>query len=226
MTFARIARWLAGLALLSTSEFAAFASPAEISGIDKIYLRSGPGTDTAPVTVLTAGDPVNIIGGDGSWTKVETQDGKVGFVSHRYVVPRADGSPAQVAPQPVTPASDVASAPGATPPAPSPTATDGAAKDELSAELMGLRAEVADLKQKVQARGDQTGEVQAPSGGSASSISPAPLSLPLVPASAPSGKEQGVGVLTVAFLSLLVGWVLGSAFARRRPRSQHPRLRL
>jgi hypothetical protein len=218
MTFARIARWLAGLALLSTIEFAAFAGPAEISGIDKIYLRSGPGTDTAPVTVLNAGDQVNIIGGDGSWTKVETQDGTVGFVSRRYVVPRVDGSPAQGAPQPVAPASNVAAAPGATPPAPPPTATEGAPQDELSAELTGLRAEVADLKQKVQAQGDQTGEVQAPSG--------APLSAPLAPASAPSGKEQGIGVLTVAFLSLLVGWVLGSAFARRRPRSQRPRLRL
>ena len=226
MTFVRIARWMAGLALLSTIEFAAFAGPAEISGIDKIYLRSGPGTDTAPVTVLNAGDQVNIIGGDGSWTKVETQDGKVGFVSHRYVVPRIDGGPAQVAPQPVAPASNVAAAPGAAPPAPSPTATEGAAKDELSAELTGLRAEVADLKQKMQARGDQTSEVQAPSGASVSSISPAPSDVPLAPASAPSGKEQGIGVLTVAFLSLLVGWVLGSAFARRRPRSQHPRLRL
>src|SRR5947207_1795577 len=43
-------------------------------------------------------------------------------------------------------------------------------------------------------------------------------------ASAPA-PEQGVGVLAVAFFSLLVGWVLGAAFSRRRSRSQRHRLR-
>jgi hypothetical protein len=35
-----------------------------------------------------------------------------------------------------------------------------------------------------------------------------------------------VGVLAVAFFSLLVGWFLGAAFSRRRSRSQRGRLRL
>jgi hypothetical protein len=224
MTFAPIARWLASLFLLSTIEHAAFAAPAEISGIDKVYLRAGPGTDAAPLGVLKGGDQVNLLDVEGSWTKVQTRDGTVGFVYHRYVVPRPDGSSAQGEPQTAGPPSDVAAAPTAPPPVPSPRETVAATKDELSTELANLRAEVADLKQKVQERTDQTGDAQAPSGGSIPSISPAPVGAPVAPA--PSAREQGIGVLAVAMLSLLVGWVLGSAFGRRRSRSQRPRLRV
>ena len=218
MRFAPIARWLAGLALLSTIERAALAGPGEISGIEKVYLRAGPGTDTAPVAVLNAGDQVNILDVEGSWTKVEIQDGTVGFVYHRYVVPRLDGSSAEAVPRATAPSS-------AAPPAPSPTETVGAAKEELTTELANLRAEIADLKQKVQERADQTGDVQAPSGGAVSSNSAVPVGASAAPPG-PSAREQGVGVLAVAFLSLLVGWVLGSAFGRWRSRSQRPRLRL
>ncbi len=225
MTFAPIARWMASVVLLSTIELAAFVGPAEISGIDKVYLRAGPGTDAAPLGVLNGGDQVNILDAEGSWAKVQTRDGTVGFVYHRYVVPRSDGSSAQVAPETTPPPGNVAVAPTEAPPVPSPAETVAAPKDELSAELADLRAEVADLKQKVQERADQAGEAQAPGGGAISSISPVPVSAPAAPP-APSAREQGVGVLAVAFLSLLVGWVLGSAFGRRRSRSQRPRLRL
>jgi uncharacterized protein YraI len=225
MTFAPIARWLASVALLSAIELAAFVGPAEISGIEKVYLRAGPGTDAAPLGVLSGGDQVNVLGVEGSWIKVETRDGKVGFVNHRYVVPKLEGSAAQVVPETASPPSSAAVAPTAELPTPSPTETAAAPKDELSAELASLRAEVADLKQKVQEKADQTGDAQGPSGGSISSISPPPVSAPAAPP-APSAREQGVGVLAVAFLSLLVGWVLGSAFGRRRSRSQRPRLRL
>ncbi|HSD11635.1 MAG TPA: SH3 domain-containing protein, partial [Candidatus Binatia bacterium] len=209
----------------------ALAGPAEISGIEKVYLRAGPGTDTAPIGVLKAGDQVNILDVQGSWTKIETQEGTVGFVYHRYIVPRLDSTPPEAAPQVIAPQSSVAAvppgsgvaAPNDATPAPSPTEEAGAAKDELSAELASLRAEIADLKQKVQERVDETGEVQAPSGGSVSSI-PAGNAPAAPPAT--SAREQGIGVLAVALLSLLVGWVLGSAFGRRRSRSQRPRLRL
>jgi SH3 domain-containing protein len=225
MTLAPIARWIASVALLSTIELAAFAGTAQISGIEKVYLRAGPGTDSPPLGVLNGGDQVNVLGVEGSWTKVETRDGRVGFVYRRYVVPELEGSAAQVAPEAAVPPGNLAAAPTAALPAPSPTETVAAPKDELSAELANLRAEVADLKQKVQEKADQAGDAQGPSGGSLSSISQAPVSAPAAPP-ASSARDQGVGVLAVAFLSLLVGWVLGSAFGRRRSRSQRPRLRL
>jgi hypothetical protein len=232
MRFAPIARWLAAFVLFCAIPLAAFAAPGEISGIEKVYIRTGPSTDTAPLGVLKAGDRVNILEVQGSWTKIETQDGTVGFVSHRYVVPGLDGNLPEVAPQAAMPQSSVTAGPpsseaaapvGDATPAPSLTETAEAGRGELSEELANLRAEVADLKKKVQERAEQTADVQAPGGGSVSSIAAADGRV--VP-QIPSAREQGIGVLAVALLSLLVGWVLGSAFGRRRSRSQRPRLRL
>jgi len=225
MRFTPVARCMTWVVLISAIELAAFTGPAEISGIDKVYLRAAAGTDAAPLAVLNGGDRVNVLEVDGSWTKVETREGTVGFVYHRYVVPRSEGSNTQVVPETTSPPAEAAAAPTEVPPVPSPAETAAAPKDEISAELANLRAEIADLKQKVQARADQAGDAQAPGGGPVSSISPVPVSAPPA-APAPSAREQGVGVLAVAFLSLLVGWVLGSAFGRRRSRSQRPHLRL
>ena len=221
MKCSRIAPGLVGLVLLTILEISAFAEPAEISGIDKVYLRAGPGTETEPLIVLNAGDRVNTLGNEGNWTKVETSDGKVGFVYHRYVLASAEAGAAAPSPRAVPPA-EGATAASAGLAEPSPTAAGEAPKDAVAAEIAGLRAQLADLRQKVQERAAENAEPLgtngiAPSSGSAID---APAAAPT-----PSAREQGVGVLAVALLSLLVGWVLGSAFGRRRSRSQRPRLR-
>jgi len=194
------------------------AEQAHIAGIEKVYLRPSPGTDQTPITVLSAGDQVNILGIEGSWAKVETADGKVGYVYHRYVVARVDGAPPPALPRPAAPPAPpaVAAAPGPAPPPPSPAPT--ASEAAVSAELAGLRAELAELKDKVQKRADRREEA---SGLAATPFAP---DAPGAAASSPA-PEQGVGVLAVAFFSLLVGWVLGAAFSRRRSRSQRRRLR-
>src|SRR5262249_17129163 len=150
MTFAPVARCMAGVVLLFAIELAAFTGPAEISGIDKVYLRAAPGTDAAPLAVLNGGGRVNIPPGGGSWSKVETREGTVGFVYHRYVVPKSEGSNTQAVPETTSPPAEAAAAPTEVPPVPSPAETAAAPKDEISAELANLRAEIADLKQKVQ----------------------------------------------------------------------------
>jgi hypothetical protein len=226
-----ISRWLAAFALLCATQSTVLAAPAEISGIEKVYLRAGPGIETTPLGVLNAGDRVNVLEVQGSWTKVETREGTVGFVYHRYVVPLTDGKPTREPEEVAAPASNVSAEPTSEPvaaasdvtPAPAQTETITPSKDDLSAELASLRAEVADLKQKVHERVDQTSDVPPSSGGPASAI-PA-VNVPGAPMGA-SAREQGIGVLAVAMLSLLVGWILGSAFGRRRSRSQRPRLRL
>ena len=81
-------RLLAIAAILVVAATRVFAAQAEISGIERVYLRAGPGSDQPTLGVLSAGDPVDIIDIEGSWTKVQTPDGKVGFVYHRYVTPR------------------------------------------------------------------------------------------------------------------------------------------
>ena len=78
---------------------------------------------------------------------------------------------------------------------------------------------MAELKDKVQKRAGPSEET--------SRLAATPFASDAPGAAAPApAPEQGVGVLAVAFFSLLVGWVLGAAFSRRRSRSQRGRLRL
>ena len=214
--------WAATLTVSVANVAEVRAEQAQIAGIEKVYLRPSPGTDQTPITVLSAGEQVDILDIEGSWAKVETADGKVGYVYHRYVVPWVAGAPPPAVPRPAAPPAPpaVAAAPGPAPPppppppSPAPTASEAA----VSAELAGLRAELAELKDKVQKRAGRSEEA---SGLAATPFAP---DAPGAAASSPA-PEQGVGVLAVAFFSLLVGWVLGAAFSRRRSRSQRRRLR-
>lgn len=224
---------LPGLGLLVATRL--LAAPAEIAGIERVYLRAGPGSEQSVIATLSAGDAVNILDIEGSWTKVETRDGRVGFVYHRYVVPKVaapSGKPttppsgAVRAPAvsggdatrtaPVAAAEAIKPAPAAVTPAVTPGAGMPGSGGEIAAEIAGLRAEIADLKQKIQ---DRSADLAADR--------PAPVTPSEAPAAANPGssREQSVGAVAVALLSLLVGWVLGSAFTRRRSRSQRSRLR-
>jgi uncharacterized protein YgiM (DUF1202 family) len=233
---------------------AVYAAQAVISGVPKIYLRAGPSADQPSLAILSEGDSVDIIDIEGSWTKVQTTDGKTGYVYHRYVLPKVATESGAVAGQPLPaaplvestralalPASSprTASAVEATaePLAPAPAAPVAATVEapaaeksptaELSAEVASLRAEIADLKEKVQNR---QGELAAePSGAAVLSVtdgSATPISPAATPPTAPvSRRDQAVGVLMIAAFSLVIGWVLGSTFGRRGSRSRSGRLR-
>jgi uncharacterized protein YgiM (DUF1202 family) len=230
-----------------------YAAQAEISGIDKIYLRSGPGAEQPAIAILGAGDPVDIIDIEGSWTKVQTPDGKVGYVYHRYVAPRVgagsggavDGR--QPGSESMTPPPGAAmthpaaiaatTARGALPvrplaapavaaaPAPAPVA-EKLPSAELSSELATLRAEIADLKEKIQNRqAELSAEPESPPPSVPDSVAAA-VGPTMTPSPAPiSARDQAVGVLMIALFSLVIGWVLGSTFGRRGPRSRAGRLR-
>ena len=213
---------------------AVHAAQAEISGIDKIDLRSGPSAHEPAIAILSAGDAVDIIDIEGSWTKVQTGDGKIGYVYHRYVVPKVatEGTaPPEAAPVAAVTHAPIAAAPLRTPaiaaPAVAASAVERSPSGELSTELATLRAEIAELKEKVQER--QAELANAPES------SPAPVatdgfSTPIGPATTPpaapiSGRDQAVGVLMIAAFSLVIGWVLGATFGRRGSRSRGGRLR-
>lgn len=224
----KVARWragasglLAGLGFLVATRLATLAGQAEIAGSEQVHLRAGPSTDQAVVATLSAGDVVSILDIEGSWTKVETQDGKVGFVYHRYVVPRVDGASGRPtggrseAPRTVATAATVGMdrSESVTTPA-VPMLPNG---DEIAAEVAGLRVEIAELKQKIQDRSAELAVDRA--AALVTAVDERATANPVF------AREQSAGVLVVALLSLLVGWVLGSAFTRRRNRSQRPRLR-
>lgn len=218
-------RWFAGLIFVVAAGSAIRAQEAEITGVDRVYLRDGPGTDRPNLGVLNAGDRVQVLGSEGSWTKVETREGKVGFVYHRYVSEQAKAAAANGSPQDVAAVEETSAAPA---PASEPSAPPGApapiAPDDISVEIANLRSEIADLKQKIQER--STEAYTTPPNEAAPAGSPTMGAAASVGFVARSGRDQSAGVLVVALLSLLVGWVLGSAFTRRRSRSQRSRLRL
>jgi len=208
---------LASLAVLVATELVAIAEPGEISGIDKVYLRSGPGTEGAPLAVLSAGDRVTILGSTGTWTNVQTPDGKVGYVHHRYVVPLT-GVAAETVVEGPPPTAPMVSAPTHAAPQPTPEPTTTSDSDALSSELAGLQAEVSRLKDEVREYKQRAAEAPPV-------VAVAEPRVTRPPAPTPA-RDQAVGVLAVAGLSLLVGWFLGSVFSRRRSRSHRPRLRV
>jgi len=219
----RVLALLAGLAVVVATELAALAEDGEISGIDRVYLRSGPSTDGAPLGVLSAGDRVTILGNAGAWTNVQTADGKVGYVHHRYVVPvtvSASESVTEIQAQAPTPPPASAPTPAEAQPTPEPTTTS--ASDALSSELANLQAEVSQLKDQVREYKERVAEAPPVPGSVPRATEPRTGPSP----TAPSARDQAVGVLGVAGLSLLVGWFLGSVFSRRRSRSHRPRLRV
>jgi uncharacterized protein YgiM (DUF1202 family) len=206
----RILALLVYLAAFVGTELAALAEQGEIVGIDKVYLRGGPSTEDPALGVLSAGDRVTVLGSVGTWANVETQDGKVGYVNHRYVQPIAGTAGAVVTPIAPTPAAQTLAAP-------TPEATAASEGDALSKELAELRTQVARLREQVREQKQKATEE--------SLAAPAEPGAAVVPTPA-SARDQAVGVLAVAALSLLVGWALGSVFSRRRSRSHRPRLRI
>jgi hypothetical protein len=195
----------------------AIAEQAEISGTANVYLRSGPSADTPTVGVLSAGDKVTIVDTQGVWARVVTADTRVGYLNRRFLTPTGESPQAFMA-RPEEGASELV-------PPPSPAGEERT--PELSAEMAALRAEISELKQKIDERRGEDGSPTRPS----VDISTTPVArTPLVAidtrnAPATAAGEQGVGVLAVAMLCLIIGWVLGSTFTRRRSRSQRSRLR-
>lgn len=65
---------------------------ARVIAADRINVRSGPSTDTAPLAALNPGTELDVIGrnGDGSWIQVLLEDGREGWVSAGLVELRAE----------------------------------------------------------------------------------------------------------------------------------------
>jgi SH3 domain protein len=77
-----------GLSLFClTSE--CWAETAYISQILSITMRSGPGTGYETVSTIKTGEKVEVIQQGNGWTHVQSQDGKEGWVSARYLTTEA-----------------------------------------------------------------------------------------------------------------------------------------
>ena len=91
----------------------------------RLYLRSGPSTDTDPVTTVRHGDTVTAYATSGEWTAVETAMGQRGYLKSKYLVYIAEPTllPVTPSPTPVPSATPIPSATPAATPSASPTAT-------------------------------------------------------------------------------------------------------
>ena len=106
----------------------------------RLYLRSGPSTDTPAVTTVRHGDVVTACAETGEWTAVETARGQRGYLKSKYLVYEAEPTLIPITPSPSPspspaptatllpwPTASASPAPTATPPwataAPSPSAT-------------------------------------------------------------------------------------------------------
>ena len=79
----------------------------------RLYLRSGPSTDTPAVTTVRHGDVVTAYAETGEWTAVETAKGQRGYLKSKYLVYEAEPTLIPVTPSPSPSPS----------PTPTPTAT-------------------------------------------------------------------------------------------------------
>ena len=70
-----------------------FAQPMPLRVLVDSNLRQGPGNDAAIRDVLTAGTPLSAYGRRGAWFRVETADGRSGWVYRNLLGPRTAGLP-------------------------------------------------------------------------------------------------------------------------------------
>jgi hypothetical protein len=153
--------------------------------------------------------------------------GKTGYVHRSFLVASPGIAPAAAPP----PSPGIAPAPAspamaeALPPTPAAAVPEGTPMiGELSEEVAGLRAEVADLKRRVQTT-PPSGTKLLERKPAELPAAPAPFGAPADPAPAGAPADPNVRVATAAVVSLVVGWLLGASFSRRRNRTQRGRLR-
>jgi hypothetical protein len=223
MSVSRLSLFLVPIAVLSLA-VSSRAGTATVTGVAQIYLRMGPGTTYSPNGVVAEGQAVTTIEQVGNWHRVETLDGRTGFIYSGYLsfapspaVPSPAAKVAAGAETPFSgpvarPAEPVAPAAGASPPAES----NGYSWQD---ELASLKAEVARLRSEVD--GPDTSPHRTPA-------SLAALTLPTrapVEISTNSPEASNLRTVGIAVFFLVVGWIFGAGFARRRTRSQRGRLR-
>ncbi len=91
---------VAALALLASTAARATAedTKAVVHGASKLFVRRGPGMSFPPFARLSEGSIVKVHGKQGSWVRIETAGGQVGFVNQKYLSPVGEADLAAAAP--------------------------------------------------------------------------------------------------------------------------------
>ena len=67
------------------------AEPAQVVGVYYLKVREAPSLGAYEISVLSAGDVVEVIDEVRSWAQVKLADGSIGYASRKYLVPVASG---------------------------------------------------------------------------------------------------------------------------------------
>lgn len=77
---------------------AAADNKAVVHGASKLFVRRGPGMSFPPFARLSEGSIVKVHDRQGSWVRIETAGGQVGFVNQKFLTPVGEGELADAAP--------------------------------------------------------------------------------------------------------------------------------
>jgi len=162
---AHLCRWmtagiLAACYLLSSPLFAPSPAAAEsgsavIVGVERLYVRRGPGAEFPPFATLTKGDTVEVQEMQGEWARIVTGSGLSGYVRSNFLqLPGEHKKPATTPPTlptptvkapPVVKPTATAKTPTSTRLA-SPTPTTPTTLRAANAEIQRLQQQIAELK--------------------------------------------------------------------------------
>lgn len=224
--------------------------PAVVEGTTKLFIRRGPGREFPPFATLTGGSKVQLHEKRGTWSRITTASGQVGYVHSKFlrVVDSAGATPPAATPAD-TPASEP---PPATPtmvaatqpPSPRPTATKRragqataspaenvptpneptqlptASPTETAAVATSAKGGRLDMQQQV----DRLSRAVDALNSRLDQRFPLPEEMPAT--SVDSGTGVSGGAILLGFLGVIVGWLMGATYQRNKDRGRRSRIRL
>jgi hypothetical protein len=222
-------------------ESSAQGQPAVVEGTSQLFIRRGPGREFPPFATLTGGSQVQLQERHGTWARVTTASGQVGYVHSKYLRLLKNETPAApTAATPLPPTTVAAPTRTAQPPstatrrqAPERTATTSVeATPTASPEFTfthvptetpapaiarprgtNVQREIERLGEAVEALNRRLDQrFPLPEGGTAP----------------PLESDNGVsgGAILLGLAGVIVGWFLGSTYQRNKERGRRSRIRL
>jgi len=226
--------------------------PAVVEGTSQLFIRRGPGREFPPFATLTGGSQVQLQERHGTWARVTTASGQVGYVHSKYLrVLKADTPVAAPAPPtaPVTTAPTPATA-APTPAAGSPTRTTRSASTSTPQRVVERATERATASPTASAEVTSTPAATETPGTVAKKLRGANVEVEIgrlseavealnrrldqrfplpeagnVPAPEPDSGVSG-GAILLSLAGVVVGWLLGSTYQRNKERGRRSRIRL
>lgn len=220
--------YLGALLLAGFPQVAAAAGNAVIHGASALNVRSGPGRDHPAFTTLKEGDRVEVEATEGSWVRIRTPDGQIGYVHKAFVVPleteEAAAPPPEAEGEPAS-SGEVEAAPEEVPSEPGPGGTadretgapDGdvmAGQRRLERLVEGLQEDVGKLLEIARQRSDVRAAVR-----------PTPTPTPLLVGITPVDATESGSLLGLSIIGLVAGFILGMIYGRRQERGRRTRVR-